>query len=95
MRRKRQSGQSTIEYVLVSAGVFLPLTFAIVYTAELLWVWHSVVEFTRDGARYAATHCWQGDGSNVTAYMRTHVPAMVAMPRSRLLINRRIRSPAN
>jgi hypothetical protein len=75
----RQSGQATMEYVLMCAGVIFPLTFAIIFTAELLWVWHSVVEFTRDGARYAATHCWQGDGQNVMDYMRAHVPPMVDM----------------
>ena len=30
----------------------------VIFVAEMLWVWHSVVDFTRDGARYAATHCW-------------------------------------
>jgi hypothetical protein len=80
MRRGRsECGQTTVEYVIVAAGVLLPLTFALVFTAELLWVWHSVVEFTRDGARYAATHCWMGSGENVMQYMRTHVPPMVDM----------------
>jgi len=69
-----RSGQTTVEYVLVSAGVFFPVTLALVFTAQLLWVWVSVVEFTREGARYAATHCWQADASNVITYMKTHVP---------------------
>lgn len=72
--RKRRGGQSTVEYVLVSAGVFFPVTLALVFTAQLLWVWVSVVEFTREGARYAATHCWQSDASNVTTYMKSRVP---------------------
>jgi hypothetical protein len=59
--------------------VILPLTFAIIFTSELLWVWHSANEFTRDGARYAATHCWQANGENVQSYMRTHVPRMIDM----------------
>ncbi len=78
MRRFRgESGQATVEHVLLYGGVLLPVTFAIVFTAELLWVWHSVVEFTRDGASYAATHCWQADAENVLNYMRSHIPRMV------------------
>lgn len=67
------------EFALLYAGVILPLSFAIVFTAEILWIWHSVVDFTRDGARYAATHCWQPGGGNVSNYMRTHVPRMIDM----------------
>lgn len=80
MRRMRaSSGQATVEYAFLYAGIVLPLTFAILFAAEMLWVWHSVVDFTRDGARYAATHCWQSDGQNVLTYMRTHVPRMIDM----------------
>lgn len=71
--RRPRAGQATLEYVAVYAGVLLPLTLALTFTAELLWVWHSVNDFTREGARYAATHCWQG-GSNVVAWMRDNVP---------------------
>lgn len=67
-------GQQTVEYVIVYAGVLMPVTFAILFTAQVLWVWHSVVEFARDGAHYAATHCWQTSGDNVRDYMRNHVP---------------------
>src|SRR5581483_5244815 len=74
--RSPARGQATIEFVITQLVIVIPLTFAIVFTAELLWVWHSVVDFTRDGARYASTHCWQGSGENVVAYMRTHVPPM-------------------
>ena len=59
--------------------MILPLTFAIIFVAEMLWVWHSVVDFTRDGARYAATHCWTAGAQNVTTYMRSHVPRMIDM----------------
>jgi hypothetical protein len=55
----------------------LPVTMMVIFTAELLWVWHSVVDFTRDGARYAATHCWQPGGANVVSYMRSNTPIMV------------------
>ena len=57
--------------------MILPLTFGIVFVAEMYWVWHSMVEFTRDGARYAATHCWQPDGGNVISYMQAHVPLTI------------------
>ena len=51
----------------------------LIFVAEMLWVWHSVADFTRDGARYAATHCWQSDTGNVLAYMQSHVPRMIDM----------------
>ena len=78
-RSDKRRGQAVLEYALLYAGVILPLTFGIVFVAEMLWVWHSVVEFTRDGARYAATHCWQADGQNVIQYMQTHVPRTIDM----------------
>ena len=78
MRRPR-SGQASIEFALLYGAVILPLTFMVVFVSEMLWVWHSVVDFTRDGATYAATHCWMGDGGNVTTYMTTHVPRMIDM----------------
>jgi len=58
-------------------AVIAPLTFAVIFTAELLWIWHSTTDFTREGARYAATHCWQNGGDNVINFMRTHTPLMV------------------
>src|SRR5207249_2763537 len=79
MRRRNSSGQATVEFALIYAGAILPLSFMVIFVAEMLWVWHSVVDFTRDGARYAATHCWQADGSNVQAYMQSHVPRMIDM----------------
>lgn len=78
MRRKRnESGAATVEFALTYIGLIVPVTFAIVFTAQLLWVWHSAIEWTREGARYAATHCWQADGSNVTTYMKANVPVNV------------------
>ncbi len=70
-------GQALLEFALLYGAVILPLTFMIIFTAEMLWIWHSVADFTRDGARYAATHCWISDGSNVLQYMESHVPAMI------------------
>src|ERR1700689_3648040 len=72
-----RGGQATFEFVLLYGTVIVPLLFGIVYLAQLLWIWHSVVEFTRDGARYAATHCWQAGGQNVIEYMQTNVPANI------------------
>lgn len=74
MRERKRAGQATVEFAISFAIIIMPVTFAIIFTAQLLWVWHSVVDFTRDGARYATTHCWQGSADNVLGYMRTHVP---------------------
>ena len=73
-RRRSQGGQAAVEYAVTSAGVLIPVTFMLVFTAQLLWTWHSGVEWTREGARYAATHCFQNGGDNVRSWMRTHVP---------------------
>ena len=82
-RPHNRSGQAAIEFALLYAGVLLPLTMGIVYMAELLWVWHSVADYTREGARYAATHCWQPGGDNVRQYMTTHIPKMIDMEQFR------------
>src|SRR6185369_14632852 len=73
-------GQATIEFALIYGAVILPLTFMTIFVAEQLWIWHSVAEFTRDGAHYAATHC-ATDGSNVIGYMTLRVPAMIDQAR--------------
>lgn len=78
-RRENRGGQSTVEFALMYGAVVLPLTFTIIFISQALWIWHSVIDYTRDGANYAATHCWMGDGSNVTSYMMTHVPRMIDM----------------
>ena len=74
---RSQRGQSSLEYVILTAGVIIPVTFGIIYLAQILWIWHSVTDFTRDGARYAATHCWQASADNVTSYMKANVPLMI------------------
>lgn len=76
-RRTRERGQSTVEYAILTAGVMIPMTFGIIYLAQMLWVWHSVSDLTRLGARYAATHCWQASADNVISFMRSNVPLMV------------------
>src|SRR5262245_59886610 len=75
-RRTCASGQATIEFALIYGAVILPLTFMTIFVAEQLGIWHSVSDFTRDGAAYAATHC-ATDGANLVAYMTARVPAMV------------------
>lgn len=77
MRRRRQSGQASIEFALLYGAVVLPLTFMTIFVAEMLWIWHSMNGFTRDVARYAATHCWMADAGNVTSYVQANVPAMI------------------
>ena len=75
-RRNRESGQAATEFAVLYAAVILPLTFMIVFVAEMLWIWHSAVDFTREGARYAATSCWALDGSasNVLGHMQSVEP---------------------
>jgi hypothetical protein len=80
---RRESGQTVVEWALIYVGVIMPLMMALIFTAELLWVWHSVVEFTREGARYAATHCWQASADNVLSYMRSHIPGTIDMDQFR------------
>ena len=75
--RRSRRGQATLEFVLAYAGVLLPATFALFYTSQLLWVWHSVAIFTREGARYATTHCWQASSGNVVQFMKANVPLTV------------------
>lgn len=76
LRRRRQRGQSTMEFVLTYSALILPVSMMIIFTAKLLWVWNSMVDFTREGARYATTHCWQGDGGNVRSWMQQNAPLM-------------------
>src|SRR5437868_1506651 len=76
-RNTRSAGQATIEFALALVGVLLPVIFSVIFTSQLLWVWHSVNEFTRQGASYASTHCWQSSAGNVRDFMRANVPPMI------------------
>jgi Flp pilus assembly protein TadG len=71
------SGQATIEFAVLYTLVLVPLTFGIIFISQMLWIWHSVVDFTRDGARYAATHCYEDGAPNVISYMQANVPPMI------------------
>src|SRR5262249_15715384 len=77
LKFKTRRGQSTVEFVLAYASVFLPLSLAVVFTAQLLWIWHSVNQLTRSGASYATTHCWTNSGGNVTQFMHDNVPPVI------------------
>jgi hypothetical protein len=70
------SGQVTLEFALIFAGALVPLTFGLIFASQLLWIWHSVNDLTRQGASYASTHCWQASGGNVTSFMLANLPAM-------------------
>lgn len=83
LTRRRRRGQTAVEFTLVYGLVLLPLSFMFVFACEMLWVWHSVAEWTRQGAKYAATHCFQSDGGNTRQWMRDHVPLMVDINRFR------------
>ncbi len=73
-RRNARGGQALVEFALAYSAIILPLTCMVIFTAHMMWVWNSVIEWTRNGARYAATHCAQGGGSNVIEFMRNNVP---------------------
>jgi hypothetical protein len=73
--RHLEKGATAVEFLVVGMTLVLPLCFAMFFTAQILWIWHSVAERTREGARYAATHCYQ-NGSNVRNYMQRAAPAM-------------------
>jgi hypothetical protein len=76
-KRRKQLGQTTVEFALVYALLIAPTTFALIYTSELLWIWHSVNDFTRQGASYASTHCWESSAANVLDFMHTNLPPTV------------------
>jgi len=81
--RIRRRAASTVEFALVYGLALLPLSFMFVFASELLWVWHSTADWTRLGAKYAATHCFQSDGGNVSQWMRENVPLMIDQNRFR------------
>jgi hypothetical protein len=74
---RARRGQALTEFAVLYAAVVLPLTFMTIFVAQALWIWHGMAEFTRDGARFAATHCYQADAGNIVTYMQTHVPPVI------------------
>jgi hypothetical protein len=73
-----QRGQASVEFALVLIAGLIPLTLGLVAFAELAWTYHSLAALTRQGARYAATHCWVDDGgSNVVTWMQSNAPPFI------------------
>ncbi len=69
-------GQATVETALVLIVGILPLTFGLIAFAEIVWTYHALATVTRQGARYASTHCWEdSSGSNVVSWMQANAPA--------------------
>src|SRR5438094_9572759 len=59
----------------------IPLTFGLLAFTEIGWTYHALAALTRQGARYAATHCLQDEsGSNVMTWMQTNAPAFPDRP---------------
>ena len=77
MKDRKDRGQVAVEFVLAYGAVLLPLTFGLIFISQLLWTWHSVNDFTRQGAGYAATHCWESSAGNVIDFMHANVPPMI------------------
>lgn len=77
----RCEGQATVETGLVLLFVMLPLMIGLIAFAELAWTYHALVTLTRQGAQYAATHCFQDTGgSNVVAWMQQNAPPFLDKP---------------
>jgi len=77
----RVRGQATLEMALALVAGIIPLSFGLIAFTELAWTYHVLATLTRQGARYAATHCWQDDGgSNVVNWMQTNAPPFPDRP---------------
>ncbi len=60
---------------MVLVAGLLPLTLALTAFAEVTWTYHALTTLTRQGAHYAATHCWtDSTGSNVVTWMQANAP---------------------
>jgi hypothetical protein len=76
-----QRGQATVEMALALLAGLVPLTLGLLAFAEIGWTYHALTTLTRQGARYASTHCWQDpSGSNVVEWMRANAPAFPDRP---------------
>ncbi len=67
-------GQATIEFALAMLAGIIPLTLGLLAFTEIAWTYHALATLTRQGARYAATHSYDG-GSNVASWMQNNSPA--------------------
>ena len=81
MTSTRSRGQATVEMALTLIAAIIPITFGLIAFTEIAWTYHALATVTRQGARYAATHCWQDEsGSNVTNWMQANAPAFPDRP---------------
>jgi Flp pilus assembly protein TadG len=81
MELRSTRGQATVETALVLMAAIIPLSFGLIAFTEIAWTYHALATLTRQGARYAATHCWQDDaGSNVVTWMQANAPAFPDRP---------------
>jgi hypothetical protein len=72
---KNRKGQATVEMAIALAFIVIPVTLALLAFIELAWTYHALTTLTRQGARYAANHCWQDSaGSNVVTWMQENSP---------------------
>jgi len=61
--------------------VIVPITLGLIAFTEVAWTYHALAALTRQGARYAATHCWQDSlGSNVVTWIQNNAPAFPDRP---------------
>jgi len=75
IRRQLNRGQATVEMALALIAGVVPLTLGLIAFTEIAWTYHALTSLTRQGARYAATHCWQDEtGSNVVTWMQANAP---------------------
>lgn len=81
MKTTNHKGQATVEMALALVFVVVPLTLGLIAFAEIAWTYHALATLTRQGARYAANHCWQDSaGSNVITWMQANSPAFPDRP---------------
>ncbi len=84
LRRRGARGQATVEMALALVVGIVPLTLGLIAFTEIAWTYHALATLTRQGARYAGTHCWQDDsGSNVVNWMQANAPPFPDRPQMR------------
>jgi len=76
MRTRNSRGQALVETALALVFGMIPLTFGLLAFSEVAWTYHALATATRQGARYAATHCFEDEsGSNVVNWIHANAPA--------------------
>lgn len=72
---KGKRGAATVEMALALMAGVVPLTLGLIVFTEIAWTYHALATITREGARYAATHCYQDSaGSNVVNWVQANAP---------------------